>query len=129
MIPDTYGGYHRPDYRVSNKTLILCQNVTRTHNVSVSLPLALSATVSPTTRFLSMSARRTGLRRICLVLCVNEDTDGFCFVGNHVLELSERPLVQLLVGFFAILYGLSYVLYVSNDNRFYLSRAARRNKA
>ena len=39
--PNTCGGYHRPDYRVKKQTLILRQNVTRTHYISMSFPLAL----------------------------------------------------------------------------------------
>ena len=65
---------------------------------------------------------------MCFVFCIYFGTDGFRFVGDHVSDFRECPLMQLLIGFFAIVYRSSYVLYITNNNRFYFLSFTGRNK-
>ena len=112
------GGCHIRNYRVA--TLILLTNIDGAY--SVTMRQKTTATVESTTfGFVPITTFRAGGGGISFVLEDDLTTDSFPFVGDQESEPAVVPLVEFLVGSFAIVQVDTDVAHIADSERLHPS--------
>ena len=105
FVPHAGGERHRPDYPARREIVsaeILCSDVGLADLISVRLEAAFWAVVLPAAWLLTALALRTRLARVGFIDKLDRHPAKLRFVFDHVAQLTERPLLELLVDLRAV---------------------------